>query len=86
MRRTIWFTDILTHRMDYIKASGRNQRSAGSATAVVADGFSRPNGLCFSPDENTLYSYVTDTSGYADGRAEPAGDLRRLDATLRVRF
>ena len=81
-----WFTDILTHRMDSIKASGRNQRSAGSATAVVADGFSRPNGLCFSPDENTLYSYVTDTSGYAAGRAEPAGDLRRLDATLRVRF
>ncbi|KAL9100338.1 MAG: hypothetical protein Q9163_004274 [Psora crenata] len=26
---------------------------------VVADGFGRPNGLCFSPDENTLY--ITDT-------------------------
>ena len=22
---------------------------------VVADGFGRPNGLCFSPDEKTLY-------------------------------
>ncbi|MTV80982.1 SMP-30/gluconolactonase/LRE family protein, partial [Streptococcus pneumoniae] len=26
---------------------------------VVADGFGRPNGLCFSPDEQTMY--ITDT-------------------------
>jgi len=26
---------------------------------VVADGFGRPNGICFSPDENTVY--ITDT-------------------------
>ncbi|KAG8531548.1 uncharacterized protein KY384_003178 [Bacidia gigantensis] len=26
---------------------------------VVADGFGRPNGLCFAPDENTIY--ITDT-------------------------
>ena len=36
----------------------------GRATPV-ADGFSRPNGLAFSPDERTLY--VTD-SGFATGR------------------
>lgn len=27
----------------------------------VADGINKPNGLCFSPDESTLY--ITDTDG-----------------------
>ena len=36
---------------------------------VVADGFDRPTGLCFSPDEKTLY--VTDT-----------GAARRADAPM----
>ena len=30
-----------------------------SSVRVVADGFGRPNGICFSPDEHTLY--ITDT-------------------------
>jgi gluconolactonase len=40
---------------------------------AVADGFGRPNGICFSPDEQTLY--VTDTDwihgdgGTDEGRA-----------------
>ena len=45
----------------------RHDPATGS-TAVVGDGFSRPNGLCFSPDERTLY--VTDT-GHATGREGP---------------
>ena len=50
----------------------------GRATPV-ADGFSRPNGLAFSPDERTLY--VTD-SGFATGRGaemDVAGP-RRVEA------
>lgn len=36
---------------------------------VVADGFGRPNGLCFSPDERTLY--VTDTDWiHGDGTTD----------------
>lgn len=50
-------------------ATGACASSAG-VCEVVADGFHRPNGLAFSPDERTLY--VTDT-GYATGRGlDPA--------------
>lgn len=36
---------------------------------VVADGFGRPNGLCFSPDEKTMY--VTDTDWiHGDGTTD----------------
>jgi gluconolactonase len=37
---------------------------------VVADGFGRPNGLCFSPDEKTMY--ITDTDWiHGDGTIDP---------------
>lgn len=37
---------------------------------VVADGLGRPNGLCFSPDESTLY--ITDTDLiHGDGSKDP---------------
>ena len=45
---------------------------ATGATAVVADGFARPNGICFSPDESVVY--VTDT-----GHATGDGGDRALD-------
>lgn len=42
---------------------------------VVADGFGRPNGLCFTPDEKTMY--VTDTDWiHGDGTS----DLTRVSA------
>ncbi|CAN6675038.1 hypothetical protein TRVA0_080S00342 [Trichomonascus vanleenenianus] len=44
---------------------------------AVADGFSRPNGICFSPDG--AYCYITDTGAYlADGleSTEPANIYR----------
>ena len=82
-----WFTDILTHRMDSIKASGRNQRSAGSATAVVADGFLETQwSLLQSRRKHALFLRHRHSLRNPTGRAEPAGDLRRLDVTLRVRF
>ena len=84
---TNWFTDILTHRMDSIKASGRNQRSAGSATAVVADGFLETQwSLLQSRRKHALFLRHRHSLRNPTGRAEPAGDLRRLDVTLRVRF
>ena len=37
---------------------------------VVAEGFGKPNGLCFSPDEDTLY--ITDTDWvHGDGSTDP---------------
>lgn len=44
------------------------------STRAVADGFLRPNGICFSPDLRTVY--VTDT-GYIHGSPEVAHDAAR---------
>ncbi|KAK4539676.1 hypothetical protein LTR36_010439 [Oleoguttula mirabilis] len=51
---------------------------------VVADGFGRPNGLCFSPDEETLY--ITDTDWiHGDGTIDPmrASTIYAFDVTER---
>jgi gluconolactonase len=38
---------------------------------AIADGLGKPNGLCFSPDEETLY--ITDTDGvHGEGIYEPS--------------
>jgi gluconolactonase len=72
---SIWFTDPIygfeqgfrpepqlrsqVYRFDPISGDVR----------VVADGFGRPNGICFSPDEQTLY--VTDTDWiHGDGTTD----------------
>lgn len=74
---SIWFTDPIygfeqgfrptpqlrshVYRFDPISGDVR----------VVADGFGRPNGLCFSPDEQTMY--VTDTDWvHGDGTTDDA--------------
>lgn len=72
---SIWFTDPI-----YGSEQGfcpkpqlpnqlyRFEPGTGSVRAV-ADGFGRPNGLCFSPDEQTLY--VTDTDWvHGDGTTD----------------
>lgn len=72
---SIWFTDPV-----YGSEQGfcpkpqlpnqlyRFEPETGSVRAV-ADGFGRPNGLCFSPDEQTLY--VTDTDWvHGDGTTD----------------
>ncbi|KAI0886898.1 uncharacterized protein GGS22DRAFT_158944 [Annulohypoxylon maeteangense] len=62
---SIWFTDpIYGFEQGYRpRPSLPNQLyrydPATRGIRAMADGFSRPNGLCFSPDEKTLY--VTDT-------------------------
>ncbi|MCV6592700.1 MAG: SMP-30/gluconolactonase/LRE family protein [Silicimonas sp.] len=60
----IWFTDptygIISNFEGYRAAPEQETRNVyriaptGELTAVVRD-FAQPNGLCFSPDENTLY-------------------------------
>jgi gluconolactonase len=72
---SVWFTDPI-----YGSEQGfcpkpqlpnqlyRFETETGSIRAV-ADGFGRPNGLCFSPDEQTLY--VTDTDWvHGDGTTD----------------
>ena len=60
----IWFTDptygIISNFEGYRAAPSQSTRNVyrlspdGQLTAVVTD-FTQPNGLCFSPDEKTLY-------------------------------
>ena len=63
--RTVWFTDPNYGELQGFKGPAevgtyvyRHDPATGE-TAVVADGFNKPNGLAFSPDESVLY--VTDT-------------------------
>jgi len=76
---SVWFTDP-----SYASAQGLTKKASlgewvwrwdakSKTSAVVADGFTRPNGLVFSPDGKT--AYVTDTGydlGYG-GPKDPAG-------------
>ena len=72
---SIWFTDPIygSEQGFCLKPQLPNQLyrfepETGSVRAV-ADGFGRPNGLCFSPDEQTLY--VTDTDWiHGDGTVD----------------
>jgi gluconolactonase len=75
---SIWFTDPSYgfHQGVRPKPSLPNQvyryDAARKTTRTVADGFVRPNGLCFSPDLKTLY--VTDT-GAIHGSSDVPIDL-----------
>ncbi|KAN0071407.1 hypothetical protein V8E54_010838 [Elaphomyces granulatus] len=63
---SIWFTDPIYGYEQGIRPQPRlpNQvyrfNPADGGIRAVADGFGRPNGICFSPDENIVY--VTDTA------------------------
>lgn len=63
--RSVWFTDPNYGEIQGFKGAPevgafvyRHDPATGE-TSVVADGFDKPNGLAFSPDEQVLY--VTDT-------------------------
>lgn len=71
----IWFTDPAYGHLQGFKPEPmlgdyvyRHDPAAGR-TDVVADGFSKPNGLCFSADQRTLY--VTDS-----GACQAPGECR----------
>ncbi|PPJ51602.1 hypothetical protein CBER1_08484 [Cercospora berteroae] len=72
---SIWFTDpIYGHEQGFrpepqLPCQVYRFDPASGDIRVVADGFGRPNGLCFSPDEQTLY--VTDTDWiHGDGTTD----------------
>lgn len=75
---SIWFTDPI-YGFDYgfrCKPQLPNQvyrfdPKSGSVRAM-ADGFGRPNGICFSPDETTVY--ITDTD-WEHGDGSHVGSL-----------
>jgi gluconolactonase len=74
---TVWFTDPSYGHLQGFRQSPtlpdrvyRYDPAAGDL-AVVADGFDKPNGLAFSPDERTLY--VGDSGAiHAPGDYDPA--------------
>ncbi len=72
---SIWFTDpIYGYEQGYRpKPELPNQiyryDPSSRGIRVIADGFGRPNGLCFSPDEKTMY--ITDTDWvHGDGTTD----------------
>lgn len=63
---SIWFTDPIYGSEQGLKTSATSPNQVyrwdvknGGGIRAVADGFGRCNGICFSPDENTVY--ITDT-------------------------
>ena len=88
---SVWFTDpgygILMdyegHRAEFELDTSvyRLDPESGDA-AAVADDFSKPNGLCFSPDESLLY--IVDT-GRADGPEHPT-HIRVFDVVDGIRL
>ncbi|KAK4978515.1 hypothetical protein LTR66_010545 [Elasticomyces elasticus] len=73
---TIWFTDPIYGFEQGFKGKPqlpcqvyRFDVETGDVR-VMADGFGRPNGICFSPDEQTVY--ITDTDCvHGDGTTDP---------------
>ena len=66
-----WITDAHEQGLTDTKTIGDwvwRVDAKSQTSAVVADGFSRPNGIVFSPDQKTVF--VTD-SGFATGRGGP---------------
>ena len=88
---SVWFTDpgygILmdyeVHRAEFELDTSvyRLDPESGDA-AAVADDFSKPNGLCFSPDESLLY--IVDT-GRSDGPEHPT-HIRVFDVVDGIRL
>ena len=74
---SIWFTDPIYgweqgFRPDpQLRSQVYRFEPASGDVRAVADGFGRPNGICFSPDEQTLY--ITDTDWiHGDGTTDEA--------------
>ncbi|KAG5912665.1 hypothetical protein E4U42_002019, partial [Claviceps africana] len=63
---SIWFTDPIYGFDAGFRSRPRLPRQvyrfdpARGSVRAVADGFGRPNGICFSPDERIVYVTVTD--------------------------
>lgn len=79
---SIWFTDPSYGHLQGFRPPPRvgdyvyRYDPASDGLAVVADGFDKPNGLAFSPDETVLY--VADNGGPHHLKAFDVVDGRRL--------
>jgi gluconolactonase len=74
---SIWFTDPIYGHEQGFKPKPRlpcqvyRYDTEKQSIRAMADGFGRPNGICFSPDEETVY--VTDTDWmHGDGTSDDA--------------
>lgn len=72
---SIWFTDPVYGAEQGIRPKPRLPSQVyrydprNESTRAMADGFGRPNGICFSPDEKTVY--ITDTDWiHGDGTTD----------------
>ena len=72
---SIWFTDPIYGWEQGIRPRPRlpsqvyRYDPATGGIRAIADGFERPNGICFSPDEKTVY--ITDTDWiHGDGSTD----------------
>jgi len=80
---TIWFTDPSYGWLQGFRPPPARRDAVHrfdprtGAVRVVADSFDKPNGLCFSPDEHTLY--VTDNGEPHHLKAFDVVDGERLD-------
>ena len=80
---TIWFTDPSYGWLQGFRPAAPSRRRASLRSAhrgviAVADSFDKPNGICFSPDERTLY--VADNGEPHHLKAFDVLDGMRLDA------
>jgi len=72
---SIWFTDPIYgfeqgfRPKPQLRSQVYRFEPVSGDVRAVADGFGRPNGICFSPDEQTLY--ITDTDWiHGDGTTD----------------
>jgi gluconolactonase len=82
---SVWFTDPTYGIRSYYEGdqspseTGTNNvyrlDASTGALAVVADDFDQPNGLCFSPDEKTLYISDTGRAHMRSFRVQDGGKL-----------
>ncbi|KAH7127359.1 gluconolactonase precursor [Dactylonectria macrodidyma] len=86
---SIWFTDPIYGFEQGIRQKPRlpsqvyRYEPETQSIRAMADGFGRPNGICFSPDEKTVY--VTDTDWiHGDGTTDDSrpSSIYAFDVTL----
>ncbi|KAI6397413.1 hypothetical protein MCOR24_009025 [Pyricularia oryzae] len=86
---SLWFTDPIYGYEQGIRPKPRlpsqvyRFEPATGSIRAMADGFQRPNGICFSPDEKTVY--LTDTDWiHGDGTTDDArvSHIYAFDVTL----
>lgn len=86
---SIWFTDpTYGFEQGYrpkpsLPSQVYRWNTVNGNTRVMADGFGKPNGICFSPDEKTVY--VTDTHWlHGDGSTDDQMVSSMYDLSIEI--